>query len=147
MTPTSNEPTDQAQAIMERMLALVKECRVVLRALEQPAESGESSSAEAERILYHTLMSAIDAGLIKAMEDALKVLRHASQPLGPMGAEWLERQVAAVYPELVTRTATGEVQTMKYQELIPMLLNELQRQRQELAGLRALVGQGREAAQ
>jgi len=37
-------------------------------------------------------MSAIDAGLIKTMEDALKVLRHASQPLGPMGAEWLERQ-------------------------------------------------------
>ena len=37
-------------------------------------------------------MSAIDAGLIKTMEDALKVLRQASQPLGPMGAEWLERQ-------------------------------------------------------
>ena len=36
-------------------------------------------------------MSAIDAGL-KAMEDALQVLRHASRPLGPMGAEWLERQ-------------------------------------------------------
>jgi len=34
-------------------------------------------------------MSAIDAGLIKTMED---VLRHASQPLGPMGVEWLERQ-------------------------------------------------------
>jgi hypothetical protein len=56
-------------------------------------------------------------------------------------------EVAAVYPELVTHTATGEVQTVKYQELIPMLLNELQRQRQdfqrELAELRALVGQSR----
>jgi len=41
-------------------------------------------------------------------------------------------EVAAVYPELVTRTATGEVQTVKYQELIPMLLNELQRQQHEL---------------
>jgi Chaperone of endosialidase len=41
-------------------------------------------------------------------------------------------EVAAVYPDLVTRTATGEVQTVKYQELIPMLLNELQRQRQAL---------------
>jgi hypothetical protein len=79
-------------------------------------------------------------------------------------------EVAAVYPELVTHTASGEVQTVKYQELIPMLLNELQRQRQtlerqeqsllrqqqesaevatlrkELAELRALVGQGREMA-
>jgi hypothetical protein len=59
-------------------------------------------------------------------------------------------EVATVYPDLVTRTASGEVQTVKYQELIPMLLNELQRQRQallsqqqELAELRALVGQGR----
>src|SRR5262249_55291344 len=34
-------------------------------------------------------------------------------------------EVAAVYPELVTRTATGEVQRVKYQELIPMLLNQL----------------------
>ncbi len=62
-------------------------------------------------------------------------------------------EVAAVFPELVTHTATGEVQTVRYQELIPMLLNELQRQRQELqhqhqelAELRALVGQRRETA-
>ena len=62
----------------------------------------------------------------------------------------IAEEVATVYPDLVTRTAAGEVQTVKYQELIPMLLNELQRQhqvlqsqQQELAELRALVGQGR----
>jgi len=65
---------------------------LILRALEQPPKTGESTSAEAERILYYTLVNAIDAGLIKTMEDAVTVLRHASQPLGPMGAEWLERQ-------------------------------------------------------
>ena len=61
----------------------------------------------------------------------------------------------------MTYASTGEVQSVKYQELIPMLLNELQKQRQEfqqarqsqrralqlqqqeLAELRALVGQGR----
>src|SRR5262245_39475102 len=97
MTSGSNEPTAvQARAIMERLLGLVKECRLALRALEQPPKAGESSSAEAERILYFALMSAIDAGLMKTMEDALKVLRHASQPLGPMGAEWLERQAWAL---------------------------------------------------
>jgi hypothetical protein len=64
----------------------------------------------------------------------------------------IAEEVAAVYPDLVTRTASGEVQTVKYQELIPMLLNELQREHQEVAGLRkelaelrALVGQGRGA--
>src|SRR5262249_44703676 len=59
----------------------------------------------------------------------------------------IAEEVATVYPELVTRTATGEVQTVKYHELIPLLLNELQREqqnvatlKQELADLRALVG-------
>src|SRR5262249_8715032 len=45
-------------------------------------------------------------------------------------------EVAAVYPELVTRTATGEVQRVKYQELIPMLLNELQHEHQNVAALK-----------
>ena len=64
-------------------------------------------------------------------------------------------EVAAVFPHLVTYAPTGEVRTVKYQELIPMLLNELQRQqleldeltviRKELAELQALVGQSREA--
>ena len=94
MTPGSDAPTAQAHAIMERVLGPVRECRLVLGKLEHPPNSGESSSAEAERILYYTLMSALDVGLIKALEDALTVLRHASQPLGPMGNEWLERQGA-----------------------------------------------------
>jgi len=96
VAPASDEPTAQAQAIMERMLGLVRECRVVLRALEHPPKTGESTSAEAERILYFTLMNAIDAGLIRTVEDTVKVLRHAIQPLGPMGAEWLERQEVEV---------------------------------------------------
>ena len=34
MTPASNEPTARAQAVMERVLALMRECRLVLRTLE-----------------------------------------------------------------------------------------------------------------
>jgi hypothetical protein len=72
----------------------------------------------------------------------------------------IAEEVAAVYPELVTRTATGEVQAVRYQELIPMLVNEVQRQQhvierlerqqhvtedlqRELAELRSLVEQMR----
>jgi hypothetical protein len=33
-----------------------------------------------------------EAGLARTMVDMLTVLRHASQPLGPMGAEWSDRQ-------------------------------------------------------
>jgi len=75
----------------------------------------------------------------------------------------IAEEVATVYPELVTRTATGEVQTVKYQDLIPMLLNELQHEHQarqqesarvaaleaQLAALQALVSArlGQTAAQ
>ena len=68
----------------------------------------------------------------------------------------IAEEVAAVYPELVVRAATGEVQTVKYLELIPMLLNELQHEHQarqqesarvaaletQLAALQALVAAG-----
>src|SRR5262249_36555686 len=50
----------------------------------------------------------------------------------------IAEEVATVYPELVSRTATGDVQTVRYQELIPMLLNEVQRQQRELAELAML---------
>jgi hypothetical protein len=62
----------------------------------------------------------------------------------------IAEEVATVFPELVTHTATGEVQAVRYQELIPMLVNELQRQQQvtenmqrEMAELRILVRQMR----
>ena len=45
----------------------------------------------------------------------------------------IAEEVAKVYPELVTRGAQGEVEAVRYQELIPMLLNELQHQQQTLS--------------
>jgi hypothetical protein len=72
------------------------------------------------------------------------VYRDDEQRLRQYGL--IAEEVAAVYPELVTRTEAGQVQAVRYQELIPLLLNELQQQQrallrhqQELAELRALV--------
>ena len=45
----------------------------------------------------------------------------------------IAEEVAKVYPELVTRDANGEVESVRYQELTPMLLNELQHQQRQLA--------------
>ena len=45
--------------------------------------------------------------------------------------------MAPLYPELVTHTLTGEVLGVDYPQLIPLLLNELQRQHRELAALKA----------
>jgi cell division FtsZ-interacting protein ZapD len=40
--------------------------------------------------------------------------------------------VAKVYPELVIRDAAGTIQGVRYDELAPMLLNEVQKQQQEM---------------
>jgi hypothetical protein len=49
----------------------------------------------------------------------------------------IAEEVAKVYPELVTKGADGKVESVQYHELIPMLLNEVQRQQQEVIALKA----------
>jgi hypothetical protein len=85
-------PLAQAHDLVARLLDLLRECRTLLPLLEAPRHHPEPSSAEAERILYFALLGALEAGLVRTMEEAVTVLRHASQPLGPIGAEWLQRQ-------------------------------------------------------
>jgi hypothetical protein len=43
----------------------------------------------------------------------------------------IAEEVAEVYPDLVARSADGQIETVKYQLLDPMLLNEVQRQHAE----------------
>jgi len=45
----------------------------------------------------------------------------------------IAEEVAKVYPDLVTRGATGDVEAVQYHEVIPMLLNEVQHQQRQLA--------------
>jgi hypothetical protein len=77
---------------VERFFALLHDCRAVVPQLEVARTDPEPVSAQAERLLYFTLVGALEAGLVRTAEDALTVPRRASQPLGPMGAEWLQRQ-------------------------------------------------------
>ena len=58
--------------------------------------------------------------------------RYKQDPSGERQYGLVAEEVAAVYPELVTRTPSGEVQSVRYEELIPMLLNEVQRQEHAL---------------
>src|SRR5262249_48848917 len=44
----------------------------------------------------------------------------------------IAEEVAQVYAELVTKGADGTVESVQYHELIPLLLNEVQRQQQKL---------------
>jgi Chaperone of endosialidase len=47
----------------------------------------------------------------------------------------IAEEAAEVYPDLVAHLADGQIETVKYQVLDSMLLNEMQRQQAEILGL------------
>jgi hypothetical protein len=59
-----------------------------------------------------------------------------TEPKGPVQYGLIAEEVARVYPELVIRDEKGQVQGVRYEELAPMLLNEVQRQASELRQLK-----------
>jgi hypothetical protein len=65
------------------------------------------------------------------------IFRYQQDAQGERQYGLIAEEVAQVYPELVTRGATGEVEAVRYQEVIPMLLNEVQHQHRQLAELKA----------
>jgi hypothetical protein len=70
--------------------------------------------------------------------EKLKQLRPVSfhsksDPNGPVQYGLIAEEVAKVYPELVIRDKTGKIQGVRYDELAPMLLNEVQQQQEKFA--------------
>lgn len=89
----TDEPAAQAHALLERVFALLHDCHAMVLQLDAARTDLELPiSALAERLPYYDLVIAIEAGLGRMAQDALTALREASQPLGPMGEEWLRRQ-------------------------------------------------------
>jgi hypothetical protein len=59
----------------------------------------------------------------------------------PLQYGLIAEEVAEVYPDLVAHSADGQIETVKYQVLDSMLLNEVQRQDSELHELRARIAE------
>lgn len=75
--------------------------------------------------------------------EKLQQLRPVSfhlkiDPDGALQYGLIAEEVDKVYPELVIRDEAGNIQGVRYDELAPMLLNEMQKQRQELKELQQL---------
>jgi len=61
--------------------------------------------------------------------------RYRQDPTGEQQYGLIAEEVAKVYPELVVRGDNGEAESVQYRELIPLMLNEMQRQRAALTAL------------
>jgi hypothetical protein len=59
-----------------------------------------------------------------------------TDPKGSVQYGLIAEEVANVYPELVIRDGTGKIQGVRYDELAPMLLNEVQKQAVEIRELK-----------
>lgn len=63
--------------------------------------------------------------------------RYTADPQRATQYGLIAEEVAKVYPELVTTGSDGQIESVQYHQLIPLLLNELQQQQQELTEVRA----------
>ena len=59
-----------------------------------------------------------------------------TDPTGAVQYGLIAEEVAKVYPELVTRDQAGKIQGVRYEELAPMLLNEMQKRAAEIRDLK-----------
>ncbi len=60
------------------------------------------------------------------------MFHYKHEPEGPIQYGLIAEEVEKIYPQLVTRNARGEVQGVRYDALIPLLLNEVQEQHRRL---------------
>ena len=84
--------------------------------------------------------------------DKLRQLRPVTfhlrtDPKGALQYGLIAEEVAKIYPELVIHDETGKVHGVRYDELAPLLLNEVQRQQRQLDDLRQQVAEFKQLSQ
>ena len=73
-------------------------------------------------------MGEVSEGLQKLRPVSFRYKSGEGEPANPRAFGLIAEEVAKVYPELVTYSATGEVESVQYLQLTALLLNELQQQ-------------------
>lgn len=73
-------------------------------------------------------MGETSSGLMRLRPVTFRYKKAFDDGSQPVQYGLIAEEVAEVYPDLVARSADGQIETVKYQLLDPMLLNELQKQ-------------------
>ena len=80
-------------------------------------------------------MGEASSGLLRLRPVTFRYTKPFADGSKPIQYGLIAEEVAEVYPDLVARSADGQIETVKYQVLDSMLLNEVQRQQVEIRGL------------
>jgi septal ring factor EnvC (AmiA/AmiB activator) len=77
-------------------------------------------------------MAAASDGLMKLRPVTYRYKKAYADGSKPVDYGLIAEEVAEVYPDLVVKNADGQIQTVQYQKLTPMLLNEVQKEHKQL---------------
>jgi hypothetical protein len=73
-------------------------------------------------------MAAASDGLMRLRPVTYRYKQPYADGSKPIDYGLIAEEVAEVYPDLVVKDADGQIQTVQYQKLTPMLLNEVQKE-------------------
>jgi hypothetical protein len=81
-------------------------------------------------------MGDASSGLLRLRPVTFRYTRAFDDGLKPVQYGLIAEEVAEVYPDLVAHSADGQIETVKYQVLDSMLLNEVQKQAEQIRELK-----------
>jgi len=101
--------------------------------------NGQLGTVNSSRRFKEDIQDMGDAsrGLMRLRPVTFRYQKAFADGAKPVQYGLIAEEVAQVYPELVVHAADGQIQTVKYQVLDSMLLNEVQRQQAEIRMLQA----------
>jgi hypothetical protein len=85
-------------------------------------------------------MGAASDGLLRLRPVTYRYIQPYADGSKPIDYGLIAEEVEEVYPALVAKTADGQIQTVQYQKLTPMLLNEMQKQEKQVRSLERRMG-------
>ncbi|MGA2021215.1 MAG: tail fiber domain-containing protein [Candidatus Sulfotelmatobacter sp.] len=99
--------------------------------------SGQLVTASSSRRFKEDIQDMGDAsrGLMQLRPVTFRYKKPLADGSQPIQYGLIAEEVAEIYPDLVAYSADGQIETVKYQLLDPMLLNEVQRQQAEIRAL------------
>jgi hypothetical protein len=99
--------------------------------------SGQLVTVSSSRRFKEDIQDMGDAtsGLMKLRPVTFRYKKPLADSSQPIQYGLIAEEVAEIYPDLVSYAADGQIQSVKYQLLDPMLLNEVQRQHAEIQEL------------
>jgi hypothetical protein len=77
-------------------------------------------------------MGDASSGLMRLRPVTFRYKRPYEDGSKPIDYGLIAEEVAEVYPDLAVKGADGQIETVQYQKLVPMLLNEVQKQAEQI---------------